>query len=66
MIIKGKLALTNECLEGKWTFAYFSHSHCMPYCRIPLDTMKLLKLVFASADIECLIVGFDIEHESAG
>ena len=65
MTTKGKLALTNEWLEDKWTFVYFSHSHCMPDCRIPLDTMKLLKSAFASADFEFLLIGFDVEHEAA-
>ena len=65
MITKEKLALTNDWLEDKWTFVYFSHSHCMPDCRIPLDTMKLLKSAFASADFEFLLIGFDVEHEAA-
>ena len=62
---KEKLALTNEWFEQKWTFVYFTHSACLPGCRLSLDRMKDLKSAFANSDFQFLAIGLDSQHESA-
>ncbi len=42
-----KLALTNEWLNNKWTFVYFSHSHCLPQCQPAPEKMNYLRSAFA-------------------
>ncbi|NQY27250.1 MAG: SCO family protein [Piscirickettsiaceae bacterium] len=61
----GKLALTNEWMEDKWTFVYFSHSHCLPECQPSLDKMTQLQTAFSSTDFQYLVIGIDSEHETA-
>jgi cytochrome oxidase Cu insertion factor (SCO1/SenC/PrrC family) len=60
-----KLALTNHWFEGKWSFVYFSNSHCLPACQPALAEMNKLKASFANADFQFLVIGVDTEHETA-
>lgn len=59
-----KLALTNDWLIGRWTFVYFSHGHCLPECKVSLDSLAELNASFASNDVQFLVVGLDGENES--
>jgi len=61
----GKLALTNSWLEEKWTFVYFTHSHCLPECKPALDKMAQIQSAFSSDDFQYLVIGIDSEHETA-
>jgi len=60
-----KLALTNDWFDGKWSFIYFSHSHCMPTCQPALEAMKYIQSAFANADFQFLVIGIDTGHETA-
>lgn len=60
-----KLILTNTWLNDKWSFVYFTHSHCLPECRPALDKMKDLQAAFTSNNVQFLVLGIDSEHESA-
>lgn len=59
-----KLALTNIWFNGKWSFVYFSHSHCLPACQPALQTMKHLQSAFANTDFQFLVIGIDTQHET--
>jgi len=60
-----KLTLTNKWLEGKWTFVYFTHGHCLPLCLPSLKNMRELQASFANADFQFLTIGIDSQHETA-
>jgi cytochrome oxidase Cu insertion factor (SCO1/SenC/PrrC family) len=62
---KNKLVLTSEWFRSKWSVVYFTHSNCLPTCRPSLDEMKGLQKTFANADFQFLIIGLDIQHETA-
>ena len=61
----GKLALTKPWFIDKWSFVYFSHSHCLPTCQPALNTLSELQASFASKHILVLVIGIDSEHERA-
>jgi len=61
----GKLALTNSWFIDKWSFVYFSHSHCQPTCQPALNALSELQTSFANKDIQFLVIGIDSEHEGA-
>tara|TARA_R110002050_G_scaffold269917_2_gene412621 strand:- start:166537 stop:167133 length:597 start_codon:yes stop_codon:yes gene_type:complete len=61
-----KRVLSQGWFDGKWSFVYFSHSHCLPHCLPTLKTMKHLQSSFANADFQFLMVGVDADHERAG
>ncbi|NQZ53739.1 MAG: SCO family protein [Piscirickettsiaceae bacterium] len=65
LITSNKLALTNEWLNNKWTFVYFSHSHCLPQCQPALEKMNYLRSAFANNNLQFLVIGLDNEHEAA-
>jgi len=60
-----KLALTNKWFEDKWSFVYFTHSHCFPACQASLKNMDELHASFANADFQFLTIGLDSQHETA-
>lgn len=60
-----KLILNNAWFDDKWTFVYFSHSHCLPNCEPALQAMKNIQSTFANVDFQFLVIGIDTEHESA-
>lgn len=60
-----KLILNNAWFDDKWTFVYFSHSHCLPDCEPALQAMKNIQATFANADFQFLVIGIDTEHETA-
>lgn len=60
-----KLVLTNNWFNGKWSFVYFSHSHCLPACQPALQAMKHFQSAFANTDFQFLVIGIDTEHETA-
>jgi cytochrome oxidase Cu insertion factor (SCO1/SenC/PrrC family) len=60
-----KLVLTNNWFNGKWSFVYFSHSHCLPACQPALQAMKHLQSAFANTDFQFLVIGIDTEHETS-
>jgi cytochrome oxidase Cu insertion factor (SCO1/SenC/PrrC family) len=59
------LVLNNKWFDDKWTFVYFSNSHCLPACEPALQAMKNIQLTFANVDFQFLVIGIDTEHESA-
>ncbi len=61
----GEQVLTNSFFFGKWSFVYFSHGHCMPGCKPSLDMMKSFQSSFANNNFQFLVVGLDVENETA-
>lgn len=59
------LMLDNKWFDDKWTFVYFSHSHCLPNCEPALQAMKNIESSFANIDFQFLVIGIDTEHEVA-
>ncbi|PHS71555.1 MAG: photosynthetic protein synthase I [Methylophaga sp.] len=57
--------LTNKWFEDKWSFVYFTHSHCLPECQPALEYMNRLQLAFANKDFNFLAIGIDGKHETA-
>lgn len=62
---ENKLILNNAWFDDKWTFVYFSHSHCLPACEPALQAMKYIQSTFANTDFQFLVIGIDTEHETA-
>ena len=60
-----KSVLTNQWLDNKWTFVYFSHSHCLPNCQSVLDTINYLQSVFANNNFQFLVIGIDSQYDTA-
>ena len=62
---ENNLMLDNKWFDDKWTFVYFSHSHCLPNCEPALQAMKNIESSFANIDFQFLVIGIDTEHEVA-
>ncbi|MFW5451693.1 MAG: SCO family protein [Methylophagaceae bacterium] len=58
-------ALTNQWLENKWTFVYFSHSHCLPNCQLALEKIRYLQSAFANNNFQFLVIGIDSQYDTA-
>ncbi len=60
-----KQVLTEQSLLGKWSFIYFTHPRCLPQCEPVLSVMHNLKQLFASQDMQFLLINFDSRQLSA-
>ncbi len=60
-----KRVLTEQSLPGKWSFIYFTHPRCLPQCEPVLSVMHNLKQLFASQDMQFLLINFDNRQPSA-
>ena len=63
MTVNGKLVLTSELFNDKWSFVYFTHSGCLPECKTRLVAMNNLRESFANADFQFLAI--DIDNDAA-
>ena len=59
-----KQVLTEQSLLGKWSFIYFTHPLCLPQCEPVLSVMHNLKQLFASSDMQFLLINFDNRQAS--
>jgi cytochrome oxidase Cu insertion factor (SCO1/SenC/PrrC family) len=59
-----QFSITEDWFKDKWTFVYFSHDQCLPDCEPAMQVLKGLKSAFANNDVQFLVVGFNIDHES--
>ncbi|MAX53754.1 MAG: photosynthetic protein synthase I [Methylophaga sp.] len=57
--------LTNVSFDGRWSFIYFTHSHCQPECDVVIDVMQNLKRLFAGPTVQFLLINFDNQGESS-
>lgn len=57
-------ALTNDNLIGKWSFAYFTHSNCLPGCSSSFDILRIMQTAFSNNDFQFLAFELDGENES--
>lgn len=60
-----KQVFTEQSLLGKWSFIYFTHPRCLPQCEPVLSVMHNLKQLFASRDMQFLLINFDSRQLSA-
>ena len=65
MSLNEELTLTNFMFNDKWSFVYFTQSHCLPACSDSLIKMKRLETSFANSDIQFLAVGINGEYDTA-
>jgi cytochrome oxidase Cu insertion factor (SCO1/SenC/PrrC family) len=54
--------LTEQSLRGKWSFIYFTHPQCLPYCEPVLEVMENLQTLLAGADQQFVVINFDAER----
>ncbi len=59
-----QFSITEDWFKDKWTFVYFSHDQCLPDCEPAMSQLKNVKSAFANNDVQTLVVGFNIDHES--
>ncbi|MCX4188325.1 SCO family protein [Methylophaga sp. OBS4] len=59
-----KQVLTNNSLEGKWSFVYFSHEQCLPVCEPVLTVLHGLQGKFADRDMQFLLIDFDTDNQA--
>lgn len=50
---------TEQSLRGKWTFIYFTHPHCLPYCQPVLEVLSNLQTMLANAEQQFVVINFD-------
>lgn len=54
--------LTEQSLRGKWTFIYFTHPHCLPYCEPVLEVLENLQTLLANVEQQFVVINFDSER----
>lgn len=57
-----KQKLTEQSLRGQWTFIYFTHPHCLPYCEPVLEVLDNLQTLLANAEQQFVVINFDNER----
>lgn len=57
-----KQKLTEQSLRGQWTFIYFTHPDCLPYCEPVLEVLENLQTLLANAEQEFVVINFDSER----
>lgn len=54
-----KLVLTSDIFIDKWSFVYFTHSHCLPSCQHSFNVLSQLEAALQVADIQFALVDLD-------